>query len=87
MYTVHLSSCNSLGEEEWQKEYVNDSRAYVLKGLKEGLSYRVRVVAKGHNGQAVLHQSEELLVMIPGEAARGWPVAARPRFALPCVVL
>uniref|UniRef100_A0A667WM97 Neuronal cell adhesion molecule n=1 Tax=Myripristis murdjan TaxID=586833 RepID=A0A667WM97_9TELE len=36
------------GEEEWQKEFVNGSQNYMLKGLKEGLSYRVRLVAKGH---------------------------------------
>lgn len=80
----------ALGEEEWQKEYVNGSQAYVLKGLKEGLSYRVRMVAKGHDDQAVLHQSEELLVTVPGEAAHDWLVvtgAARPRLALPCVVV
>uniref|UniRef100_A0A3P8ZSQ0 Neuronal cell adhesion molecule n=1 Tax=Esox lucius TaxID=8010 RepID=A0A3P8ZSQ0_ESOLU len=34
----------TLGEEEWNREYVNGSQAYVLKGLKEGLSYKVRMV-------------------------------------------
>ncbi|XP_045552834.1 neuronal cell adhesion molecule isoform X3 [Salmo salar] len=78
---------NDNSEEEWQKEYVNDSRAYVLKGLKEGLSYRVRVVAKGHNGQAVLHQSEELLVMIPAMAARQVDIATQGWFiGLMCAI-
>ncbi|CAB1313413.1 unnamed protein product [Coregonus sp. 'balchen'] len=71
---------NDNSEEEWQKEYVNGSQAYVLKGLKGGLSYRVRVVAKGHNGQAVLHQSEELLVMIPAMAARQVDIATQGWF-------
>uniref|UniRef100_A0A8C7UMM9 Neuronal cell adhesion molecule n=1 Tax=Oncorhynchus mykiss TaxID=8022 RepID=A0A8C7UMM9_ONCMY len=73
--------------KEWQKEYVNGSRVYVLKGLKEGLSYRVRVVAKGHNGQAVLHQSEELLVMIPAMAARQVDIATQGWFiGLMCAI-
>lgn len=55
------------GEEEWQKEHVNGSQNVKLKGLKVGLSYRVRVVAKGHRDQP-LHSSEELLVTVPGEA-------------------
>lgn len=39
----------------------------MLRGLKEGLSYRVRLVARGHLDQP-LHLSEELLVTVPGEA-------------------
>lgn len=39
----------------------------MLRGLKEGLSYRVRLVARGHLDQP-LHLSEELLVKVPGEA-------------------
>ncbi|KAK6319831.1 hypothetical protein J4Q44_G00089380 [Coregonus suidteri] len=78
---------NDNSEEEWQKEYVNGSQAYVLKGLKGGLSYRVRVVAKGHNGQAVLHQSEELLVMIPAMAARQVDIATQGWFiGLMCAI-
>lgn len=78
------------GEEEWQKELVNGSQNYMLKGLKEGLSYRVRLVAKGHSDQAP-HHSEELLVTVPGEAVPGrppppWPGLAWPGLALHCVV-
>lgn len=58
------------GEQEWQKELVNGSQNVVLKGLKGGLSYRVRLVAKGHHDQP-LHHSEELLVTVPGEAVPG----------------
>lgn len=72
------------GEEEWKKEYVNGSQNYMLKGLKEGLSYRVRLVAKGHSDQA-LHHSEELLVTVPGEAVPGRSPPPRPGLALCCV--
>ena len=72
------------GEQEWHTEYVNGSQTYLLRGLKEGLSYRVRVVARGHADQAV-HHSEELLVTVPGEAARvqGGHLCQ----ALPCLYL
>lgn len=58
------------GEEEWHKELVNGSQNIMLKGLKGGLSYRVRLVARGHHDQP-LHLSEELLVTVPGEAVPG----------------
>lgn len=58
------------GEEEWQTELVNGSQNFMLKGLKGGLSYRVRLVARGHHDQP-LHLSEELLVTVPGEAVLG----------------
>ena len=54
-------------EEKWQRELVNSSQTVILRGLKEGLSYRVRLVARGHHDQP-LHLSEELLVTVPGEA-------------------
>uniref|UniRef100_A0A8C8GPP1 Neuronal cell adhesion molecule n=1 Tax=Oncorhynchus tshawytscha TaxID=74940 RepID=A0A8C8GPP1_ONCTS len=73
--------------KDWQKEYVNGSQAYVLKGLKEGLSYRVRVVAKGHNDQAVLHQSEELLVTVPAMPSRQADIATQGWFiGLMCAI-
>ncbi|KAK6317846.1 hypothetical protein J4Q44_G00111370 [Coregonus suidteri] len=78
---------NDNSEEDWQKEYVNCSQAYVLKGLKEGLSYRVRVVAKGHDDQAVLHQSEELLVTVPAVPSRQVDIATQGWFiGLMCAI-
>lgn len=65
------------GEEEWQKELVNGSQNFMLKGLKEGLSYRVRLAAKGQSDQAP-HRSEELLVTVPGEAVPGRSPPPRP---------
>lgn len=49
----------------------------MLKGLKGGLSYRVRLVAKGHHDQP-LHHSEEVLVTVPGEAVPGRVPHPRP---------
>ncbi|KAM4619274.1 neuronal cell adhesion molecule-like isoform 1-T2 [Polymixia lowei] len=79
---------NSEGEdeEEWQKEYVNGSQNLMLKGLKEGLSYRVRVVAKGHSDQT-LHHSEELVVMVPAMASRQVDIATQGWFiGLMCAI-
>lgn len=46
---------------------MNSSQTVMLRDLKEGLSYRVRLVARGHLDQP-LHLSEELVVTVPGEA-------------------
>lgn len=73
------------GEEEWQKEPVNGSQNVMLKGLKGGLSYKVRLVAKGHHDQP-LHCSKELVVKVPGEAVLGWPPPSRRARARPCTV-
>ncbi|XP_044212657.1 neuronal cell adhesion molecule-like isoform X3 [Thunnus albacares] len=77
---------NSEGEEEWQKELVNGSQNYMLKGLKEGLSYRVRLVAKGHSDQAP-HRSKELLVTVPAVASRQVDIATQGWFiGLMCAI-
>uniref|UniRef100_A0A1A8CIW8 Neuronal cell adhesion molecule n=1 Tax=Nothobranchius kadleci TaxID=1051664 RepID=A0A1A8CIW8_NOTKA len=76
---------NSEGEEEWQKELVNGSQNVKLKGLKVGLSYRVRVVAKGHHDQP-LH-SEELFVTLPAVASRQVDIATQGWFiGLMCAI-
>lgn len=72
------------GEEEWQKELVNGSQNVMLKGLKGGLAYRVRLVARGHHDQP-LHHSEELVVKVPGEAVPGRSPPPWPGLALCCV--
>ncbi|XP_044049541.1 neuronal cell adhesion molecule-like isoform X4 [Siniperca chuatsi] len=77
---------NSEGEEEWQKELVNGSQNVMLKGLKGGLSYRVRLVAKGHHDQP-LHRSEELLVTVPAVASRQVDIATQGWFiGLMCAI-
>ncbi|CAL8291159.1 unnamed protein product [Boreogadus saida] len=68
----------------WQKEYMNDSQGMVLRGLKEGLVYRVRVVAEGLDDQPP-HRSEEIVVTVPGEPrpARPWrSMTPDPRLCL-----
>ncbi|XP_061577032.1 neuronal cell adhesion molecule-like isoform X2 [Cololabis saira] len=77
---------DSEGEEEWQKEHVNGSQNVKLKGLKVGLSYRVRVVVKGHQDQP-LHSSEELLVTVPAVASRQVDIATQGWFiGLMCAI-
>ncbi|XP_023257220.1 neuronal cell adhesion molecule isoform X2 [Seriola lalandi dorsalis] len=77
---------NSEGEEEWQKELVNGSQNVMLKGLKGGLAYRVRLVAKGHHDQP-LHHSEELLVTVPAVASRQVDIATQGWFiGLMCAI-
>ncbi|XP_053174676.1 neuronal cell adhesion molecule-like isoform X2 [Scomber japonicus] len=74
------------GQEEWQKELVNGSQNYMLKGLKEGLSYRVRLVAKGHSDQAP-HRSKEVVVEVPAVASRQVDIATQGWFiGLMCAI-
>ncbi|KAL2093609.1 hypothetical protein ACEWY4_010921 [Coilia grayii] len=73
-------------DEEWKKEPVNGSESYVLKGLKEGLAYKVRVVAKGPSDQTV-YMSEEVLVTVPAVASRQVDIATQGWFiGLMCAI-
>ncbi|MEQ2313349.1 hypothetical protein AMECASPLE_001089 [Ameca splendens] len=84
VYVEYIAD-NSEGEEEWQKELVNGSQNVKLKGLKVGLSYRVRVVAKGHHEQP-LH-SEELFVTVPAVTSRQVDIATQGWFiGLMCAI-
>uniref|UniRef100_A0A672R5C7 Neural cell adhesion molecule L1 n=1 Tax=Sinocyclocheilus grahami TaxID=75366 RepID=A0A672R5C7_SINGR len=81
------------GDEDWHKEKVNGSQFHVLKGLKKGLAYKVRVVARGHDDQAV-HHSEELLVKVPAMvspqvdiATQGWFIGLMSAIALLILIL
>uniref|UniRef100_A0A665X4K2 Neuronal cell adhesion molecule n=1 Tax=Echeneis naucrates TaxID=173247 RepID=A0A665X4K2_ECHNA len=72
--------------EEWQKELVNGSQNFMLKSLKGGLAYKVRLVAKGHHDQ-LLHHSEELLVTVPAVASRQVDIATQGWFiGLMCAI-
>ncbi|XP_026774957.1 neuronal cell adhesion molecule a isoform X10 [Pangasianodon hypophthalmus] len=74
------------GDEDWQKEMVNGSQSHVLKGLKEGLAYKVRVVAQSHTDQTV-HRSEELVVTVPAMASRQVDIATQGWFiGLMCAI-
>uniref|UniRef100_A0A8C1JXT8 Neural cell adhesion molecule L1 n=1 Tax=Cyprinus carpio TaxID=7962 RepID=A0A8C1JXT8_CYPCA len=81
------------GDQDWQKEKVNGSQFHVLKGLKKGLAYKVRVVARGHDDRAV-HHSEELLVKVPAMvspqvdiATQGWFIGLMSAIALLILIL
>ncbi|KAM4734193.1 LOW QUALITY PROTEIN: neuronal cell adhesion molecule-like [Anableps anableps] len=82
VYVEYIAD-NSEGEEEWQKS-LNGSQNVKLKGLR-GLSYRVRVVAKGHHEQP-LH-SEELFVTVPAVTSRQVDIATQGWFiGLMCAI-
>ncbi|CAG08667.1 unnamed protein product, partial [Tetraodon nigroviridis] len=83
---VFVEYKNSESEEKWQQELVNSSQNVILRGLKEGLSYRVRLVARGHHDQP-LHLSEELLVTVPAVASRQVDIATQGWFiGLMCAI-
>ncbi|XP_065133380.1 neuronal cell adhesion molecule isoform X3 [Paramisgurnus dabryanus] len=80
-------------EDDWQKEKVNGSHFHVLKGLKEGLTYKVRIFARGHDNQT-LHHSEEMLVKVPAMvspqvdiATQGWFIGLMSAIALLILIL
>lgn len=62
------SAMQTLGKEDWKKELVNGSHWHMIKGLKPGTSYKVRVVARDPNDSTV-HSTDEVLVAVPGEVA------------------
>uniref|UniRef100_A0A8C2WH97 Neuronal cell adhesion molecule n=1 Tax=Cyclopterus lumpus TaxID=8103 RepID=A0A8C2WH97_CYCLU len=73
-------------EEEWQEKLVNGTQNVMLKGLKGGLSYSVRLVAKDHHDQP-LHLSKELVVSVPAVASRQVDIATQGWFiGLMCAI-
>ncbi|XP_056595253.1 neuronal cell adhesion molecule-like isoform X4 [Triplophysa dalaica] len=80
-------------EEDWHKEKVNGSHSHVLKGLREGLAYKVRVVARDHDNRT-LHHSEEVLFKVPAMvspqvdiATQGWFIGLMSAIALLILIL
>ncbi|XP_051543963.1 neuronal cell adhesion molecule-like isoform X1 [Myxocyprinus asiaticus] len=80
-------------KEPWKTEFVNGTRTYQIRGLKPGMSYRVRVVAKDHSG-ATVHSTEELLITVPAMtnkqvdiATQGWFIGLMCAIALLILVL
>lgn len=61
------SIANTIGKEDWTKEWVNGTHSHMIKGLKPGMSYKVRVVATDEAER--MHSSKEVPVTVPGEAA------------------
>ncbi|XP_026065554.1 neuronal cell adhesion molecule-like isoform X7 [Carassius auratus] len=80
-------------KDPWKTEYVNGTRTYQIRGLKPGMSYRVRVVAKDHS-DATVHSTEELLITVPAMtskqvdiATQGWFIGLMCAIALLILVL
>ncbi|XP_051974374.1 neuronal cell adhesion molecule-like isoform X2 [Xyrauchen texanus] len=80
-------------KEPWKTEFVNGTRTYQIRGLKPGMSYRVRVVAKDYSGTTV-HGTEELLITVPAMtnkqvdiATQGWFIGLMCAIALLILVL
>uniref|UniRef100_A0A8K9XES9 Neuronal cell adhesion molecule a n=1 Tax=Oncorhynchus mykiss TaxID=8022 RepID=A0A8K9XES9_ONCMY len=84
------------GKEDWTKECVNGSsgsQTYLIKGLKPGTSYRVRLVVKDHS-EATIHSTEELVITLPAMksdqvdlATQGWFIGLMCAIALLILVL
>ncbi|XP_034019088.1 neuronal cell adhesion molecule a isoform X3 [Thalassophryne amazonica] len=80
-YTVENS------KEDWKRESVNGSHSYLIKDLKPGTSYRVRVVARDHADPSAVHSTEELLVPVPAVASRQVDIATQGWFiGLMCAI-
>ncbi|XP_072291863.1 neuronal cell adhesion molecule-like [Eucyclogobius newberryi] len=72
--------------EQWHKELVNGSQNFVVRGLKAGVSYWVRLVASGVSNLPPQH-SRELLVSVPAVASRQVDIATQGWFiGLMCAI-
>ncbi|XP_077565479.1 neuronal cell adhesion molecule-like isoform X2 [Stigmatopora nigra] len=79
-YTVENS------KEDWKRESVNGSHSHILKGLKPGTSYRVRVVARDQGG-STLHTTNEEVVTVPAIPSRHVDIATQGWFiGLMCAI-
>ncbi|XP_050963332.1 neuronal cell adhesion molecule a isoform X2 [Labeo rohita] len=90
---VEYAIDNSNSKEPWKEEFVNGTRTYQIRGLKPGMSYRVRVVAKD-NSNTTVHKSEDLLITVPAMtskqvdiATQGWFIGLMCAIALLILVL
>ncbi|XP_075886408.1 neuronal cell adhesion molecule a isoform X4 [Nelusetta ayraudi] len=73
-------------KDDWKKELVNGSHWYMIKGLKPGTSYRVRVVARDPTDPTV-HSTDEVLVAVPAAASRQVDIATQGWFiGLMCAI-
>ncbi|XP_061570991.1 neuronal cell adhesion molecule a isoform X6 [Cololabis saira] len=80
-------------KEEWKKELVNGTHSHTIKGLKPGMSYRVRVVAKDP-AEPTVHSTNEVVVTVPAVpnrqvdiATQGWFIGLMCAIALLILVL
>ncbi|XP_065807210.1 neuronal cell adhesion molecule a isoform X9 [Labrus bergylta] len=73
-------------KEDWKKELVNGSHWHMIKGLKPGTSYKVRVVARDPADPAV-HSTNEVLVTVPAGPSRQVDIATQGWFiGLMCAI-
>uniref|UniRef100_A0A674MZ97 Neural cell adhesion molecule L1 n=1 Tax=Takifugu rubripes TaxID=31033 RepID=A0A674MZ97_TAKRU len=73
-------------KEDWKKELVNGSHWHMIKGLKPGTSYKVRVVARDPNDPTV-HSTDEVLVAVPAVPSRQVDIATQGWFiGLMCAI-
>ncbi|KAK7896379.1 hypothetical protein WMY93_021704 [Mugilogobius chulae] len=73
-------------KEDWKKELVNGSHSHMLKGLKPGSTYRVRVVARDP-AVTMVHSTEEVEVTVPAVASRQVDIATQGWFiGLMCAI-
>ncbi|XP_069012926.1 neuronal cell adhesion molecule a isoform X8 [Embiotoca jacksoni] len=73
-------------KEDWTKESVNGSHSHMIKGLKPGMSYRVRVVARDAADPTV-HSTNEVLVTVPAVPSRQVDIATQGWFiGLMCAI-
>ncbi|XP_070709544.1 neuronal cell adhesion molecule-like [Pempheris klunzingeri] len=73
-------------KEDWKKELVNGSHWHLIKGLKPGTSYKVRVVARDPTDPTV-HSTDEVLVAVPAVPSRQVDIATQGWFiGLMCAI-
>uniref|UniRef100_A0A4W6DAR6 Neural cell adhesion molecule L1 n=1 Tax=Lates calcarifer TaxID=8187 RepID=A0A4W6DAR6_LATCA len=74
------------GKDDWKKELVNSSHSHMLKGLKPGTSYKVRVVARDPADPTV-HSTDEVVVTVPAVPSRQVDIATQGWFiGLMCAI-
>ncbi|XP_029317679.1 neuronal cell adhesion molecule a isoform X8 [Cottoperca gobio] len=73
-------------KEDWKKELVNGSHWHMIKGLKPGTSYKVRVVARDPADPTV-HSTDEVLIAVPAVPSRQVDIATQGWFiGLMCAI-
>ncbi|XP_074554666.1 neuronal cell adhesion molecule-like isoform X2 [Halichoeres trimaculatus] len=83
-FYVEYSVENS--KEDWKKELVNGSHWHMIKGLKPGTLYKVRVVARDPADPTV-HKTNEVLVTVPAVPSRQVDIATQGWFiGLMCAI-
>uniref|UniRef100_A0A8C1PQF9 Neural cell adhesion molecule L1 n=1 Tax=Cyprinus carpio TaxID=7962 RepID=A0A8C1PQF9_CYPCA len=77
------------GDEDWHKEKVNGSQFHVLKGLKKGLAYKVRVVARESTHVSCSSSSSSSAMVSPQVdiATQGWFIGLMSAIALLILIL